>query len=174
MKKSTVFLPRNKFGLYMVTKGKFVMESFSRELLDEDGLGLRIGEYLYRLKSSEIVDFKDKPEYTRRKIGDTGLVLNPGETYVIETEEWVDMRGMLGTVSGYPPVSRKGIHVDTWTIPTGYKGKLLLTVTVTNKTRIYPETPIAKFMVYDLPKVDKRGRHKGHYENLHCEEEIQE
>jgi dCTP deaminase len=140
-----------------VMRSNLVIEPYDLENLTECGYNLHIGDTLYRLKGDSL-DITEKQDYTKRALGKSGVVLKPGELYLVKTQECLFLSSVLGYIIPLQDAMRKGIFTQGSTVDVGYKGHLLIPVTVAKPIKIYPGIPFIKFKIEEDQTAETRTR----------------
>lgn len=112
------------------------------------------------------IDLKEPIEYKEDIIPEDGIILYPGELYLIPTKETIGSNYYIPMITGRSSMGRAGIsvHQEAGFGDIGYHGKWTLQVTVTYPTKIYPNMKMAQmYMVVPAGSIDilYSGKYQG-------------
>lgn len=152
-----------------ISSGAIRVSEFDESKLNPNSYNISTGSYVKMYQDITIIDLKDPDTYkhvTEIKIPEEGMVLRPGNLYLIPTREIIETDRYIPLITGRSSIGRLGItvHQEAGFGDIGYKGVWTLQVRVTYPTRIYPNLPIAQ--VYFLTPsgraaVKYHGRYQG-------------
>ena len=112
------------------------------------------------------IDLKEKVEYDTVEIPEDGILLRPGELYLVPTVEHIHTDYFEPIITGRSSMGRLGIavHQEAGFGDIGFNGTMTLQLKVTYPTRIYPYFPMAQ--VYFLtPHGEIKDLYNGKYQN---------
>lgn len=112
------------------------------------------------------IDLKEKVEYDTTEIPENGILLQPGELYLVPTVENIHTDYYEPIITGRSTMGRLGIsvHQEAGFGDIGFNGHMTLQLKVTYPTRIYPFFPMAQ--VYFLtPHGEIKDLYHGKYQN---------
>ena len=123
--------------------GDIVIDPFDPELLNPASVDLRLGDvvcqYVMNLREADI-DSKVEPRTVGYVIdGDEGIVLRPGELYLMHTVERVYTSRFVPIIDGKSSIGRLGIcvHLTAGYGDPGFNGQYTLEVTSVLPVRVY-------------------------------------
>ena len=122
---------------------------------------------LSRLRLGPVHDIQDKPDMVAHEMGPEGMILWPGQAYLLSTEEvftlpW-DVAGVIDGKSGIGRLFVK-VHETAGNIAPGFTGRVTLEVTTMLPIRIYPGLRFGQVRFHPLtepvtpPEVSKPPR----------------
>lgn len=112
------------------------------------------------------IDAAKPVQYTDIDIPEEGLILRPGELYLIATNEIIGTDCYIPMITGRSSMGRMGVsvHQEAGFGDIGYHGKWTLQVTVVKPVKIYPNMKMAQ-MYMVVPSGDTSIKYKGKYQN---------
>lgn len=112
------------------------------------------------------IDAAKPIQYTDIEIPEEGLILRPGELYLIATNETIGTDCYIPMITGRSSMGRMGVsvHQEAGFGDIGYHGKWTLQVTVVKPVKIYPNMKMAQ-MYMVVPSGDTSIKYKGKYQN---------
>jgi len=128
--------------LAAIAAGDIAINPFDEKQLNPNSYDLRLApEYAVYEKrdSGGLIDAaKDNP-IIRKRIGEEGLVLEPGELYLMATQEYTYSRCFVPGLEGRSSLGRLGVsvHATAGFGDVGFKGTWTLEVSVIRPVRIY-------------------------------------
>ena len=150
------------------------IEPYDKANINPNSYNLTIGnEILYCkcrknfwVNGKPAIDLKDPIEYEKDIIPEDGIILYPGELYLIATKETIGSNYYIPMITGRSSMGRAGIsvHQEAGFGDIGYHGKWTLQVTVTYPTKIYPNMKMAQmYMVVPSGPIDilYNGKYQG-------------
>lgn len=122
-----------------VETGGIVIEPFNTSNINPNSYNYTISPVILK-NIDEIIDVKSIDSYEKITMTDKGYILEPGECYLGCTNEIFGTNKFACLVTGRSSIGRKFItnHVTAALIDQGFKGTITLEITVTKRTRIYP------------------------------------
>lgn len=112
------------------------------------------------------IDTAKPIQYTDIEIPEEGLILRPGELYLIATNETIGTDCYIPMITGRSSMGRIGVsvHQEAGFGDIGYHGKWTLQVTVVKPVKIYPNMKIAQ-MYMVVPSGSIADLYHGKYQN---------
>jgi len=157
--------------LEYIRSGRLVVEPFAEEMVRENGLDLRLGEQLCVLRlRSRVLDVNadcDLSEYYHCiEARDGSVVLEPGDTVLLHTMEYIRMpNDLMGFVELRSTFARLGFQMPPTIIDAGFEGQLTIEVTAPPfPTKIRVGTRFLHVVFARLTKAVSRpyrGRYQG-------------
>lgn len=154
-----------------VRNGLITISDYNPKRLNPNSYNLAIGNEVVMYKNVGVIDLKDPETYssiTRIPIdAEEGLILRPGNLYLINTAEEVGTDLFIPMLAGRSSMGRLGIavHQSAGFGDIGYSGKFTLQIRVTYPTKIYPGLMMSQ--IYFLTPAGEIGsRYTGHYRNV--------
>ncbi|NWG08702.1 MAG: dCTP deaminase [Nitrososphaerales archaeon] len=113
-----------------IKEGRLVVEPFDKSIVRENGIDLRLGNEIARLRNTDVVfdvhGNNRMEEFFERESNDS-FVINPGERVLVCTFEYIelqsDLMGFLNLRSSY---ARVGLSLPPTVIDAGFRGQLTL------------------------------------------------
>lgn len=132
-----------------INSGRIEISDFDPKNLNPNSYNLSIGNIVRMYTNPIVFDLKDPRTYSELndiELTDEGLVLRPGNLYLVGTKETVGSDYYEPIITGRSSIGRLGIsvHQEAGFADIGYHGPLTLQIKVTYPTRIYPFLPIAQ------------------------------
>ena len=129
----------------------------------ENGLDLTVGPRVavakdcildpYHMSRDEIASCFEEAE-----IPDEGIVLKPGNVYLLHTGEYVRMPdGVVGLANLKSTLARRGVLIPPTIVDAGFEGEIVIEVQTGTYVRIYKGMP---FLHLVLLKADGRGNYR--------------
>jgi dCTP deaminase len=126
-----MILSNSEIHKYIKEK-KLVIDPFNEDTVRENGIDLRFGSEIARLKrSNTIFDPHDKNEYEKffEKEVKESFIINPYERVLVCTLEYIELRGdLVGLVNLRSSYARIGLSLPPTIVDTGFKGQLTLQI----------------------------------------------
>lgn len=159
--------------------GNIMIENMANGALNKpNSCDIRIGNTLYvhenvidlRYASSYMEEvMKDKPISLKKiQIPETGLLLEPNKIYLSKTIETIETHGYVPAMYGKASLSLLGVNIN---MNNGikhdeYNGSLLLSISVTKPTIIYPDIKIGNLSFF--PSLDPSPKIRNLDSGLQC------
>ena len=150
-----------------VRKGRISIDNYSRENLNPNSYNIAIGNTYTVYEDIDVIDLKDPSTYKDTVtfvIPDEGVVLRPGNIYLVPTAESIGTDFFEPIITGRSSIGRLGIcvHQEAGFGDIGYHGNMTLQIKVTRPTRIYANLRLCQ--VYFLtPRGKISELYHGHY-----------
>ena len=111
---------------------RLIINPFHEDTVRENGIDLRLGSEIARLKRTESVfDTRGKNEYERffeKEIGES-FIINPNERILVCTLEFIELKSdLMGFVNLRSSFARVGLSLPPTIVDAGFKGQLTLHV----------------------------------------------
>lgn len=128
-----------------------VISDFSEDRLNPNSYNVRLHNE-YAVYKDDVLDMKQPCEIEVRTIPEDGLVLQPGELYLMRTVEYTETKNLVPMLEGRSSVGRLGIciHVTAGFGDNGFKGYWTLEVTCTKPVRIYAGVEIGQVYFHTI------------------------
>ena len=144
-----------------------VIEPYDRSCLGTNSYDVHISKYL-ACYIDEIIDAKKHNSVNHFEIGDEGIVLTPGKTYLGSTLEYTETRKCVPFLEGKSSVGRLGIdiHATAGKGDVGFCNHWTLEISVSQAVRVYAGMPIGQliyFMVEGDVEVDYSSKVSAKY-----------
>lgn len=140
---------------YIKARGWLKIDPFQEKRLSETGYRLSIGEHIYKLKYEKSVDVTKKQEFSSKKVTEKGALLKPGELYLIETLERIELSHLYCETTPLQDAARKGLVTIPGEVMKGFKGNLLVSVHVAVPVQVAKGFPFIQLSVEVLEGKDK-------------------
>lgn len=129
--------------------GRIMITEFKKENLNPNSYNITIGDQFSMYKDITHIDLKNKETYSETevyKISDEGVILRPGNLYLIPTKEIIMTEHYIPLITGRSSIGRLGIavHQEAGFGDIGYSGIWTMQVKVTYPTKIYPHIQIGQ------------------------------
>lgn len=117
---------------YYIDKGLIRVEPFDPEIVRENGIDLRIGSQIARLRrTSQLLDVRsvrDLEEYYEVEDG-SSFVIYPGERVLLSTLEYIKLPDdLMGFVELRSTYARLGLSLPPTIVDAGFEGNITLEV----------------------------------------------
>jgi len=155
---------------YYIEKGKIVVEPFDPEIVRENGIDLRIGGQIARLRRTDrVLDTANPPEdladFYMVEEGDS-FTIQPGERVLLTTLEYLKLPDdIMGFVELRSSFARVGLTVPPTIIDAGFEGNITLEIHGSSfPVKVYKGQRFAHVIfARTLSPVEKpyRGRYQG-------------
>ena len=127
-----MFLSENEIWEY-IKKGELIIEPFSPEVVDKNGLDLRVGQEYAVIKPSDepvdIAEIKGIEDIGEVKTAEKDIILKPGYIYLINTLEFIVMpKDLIGVCCLRSTFARLGISIAPTIIDAGFRGKIVMEI----------------------------------------------
>ena len=107
-----------------------IVEPFDKSIVRENGIDLRLGNEIARLRNTDTVfdiHSKNKMEEFFEKEFKNSFVINPGERVLVCTFEHIELKsGLMGFVNLRSSYARIGLSLPPTVIDAGFRGQLTL------------------------------------------------
>jgi len=138
-----------------VMRGDIEITPFKKEHINPASIDLTLGRYytMYQpLLLNACYDVKAEIPSHRRTIPDEGLILTPGELYLMHTEERVATKHFVSVLDGKSSIGRLGIcvHLTAGYGDVGFDGQYTLEMTSVFRMRIYAGMKIAQMRFHTV------------------------
>lgn len=153
-----------------VQAGVIDIAPFDRLLVNPASVDLRLGRRVKRYVSTRLLDCKDPHmETAEREIGEDGLVLHPGELYLMHTEERVYTRLFVPVLDGKSSIGRLGVqvHLTAGYGDPGFDGQYTLEVTTVYPVRVYAGMRFCQMRFHTI--VGELRQYEGNYVGEHSD-----
>lgn len=138
--------------LECIDKGSIVIQPFDQANLGANSYDVHLGEDLATYASA-ILDARKHNEVDRFKIdADSGIVLEPGRTYLGVTQEYTETHEHVPFLEGKSSVGRLGIdiHATAGKGDVGFCNYWTLEISVHQPVRVYAGMPIAQLIYFEI------------------------
>lgn len=135
-----------------IEQNNIKIDPFDSHLINTNSYDVRLGKK-YLKYSDDILDPKRAPTYQLLDIPEEGLVLNPGDFILAETNEKIGSTAYVPILHAKSSTARSGlfVHITADLIDIGSYGKLTLQLYATLKVTIYPHMRIGQVSFW-VPK----------------------
>ena len=135
-----------------------VIEPYDRACLGTNSYDVHLSKHL-ACYIDDIIDAKKHNQVDRFQIGEQGIVLHPGKTYLGSTVEYTETRLYVPFLEGKSSVGRLGIdiHATAGKGDVGFCNHWTLEISVSQPVRVYAGMPIGQliyFMVEGKVEID--------------------
>lgn len=149
-----------------ITKGGISIEPFNKDQLNPNSYDLRLSKHVAVYRESEL-DAAKENNLERFEIPEKeGLLLAPGELYLMSTAEHTYTSDFVPGIEGRSSVARLGIsiHATAGFGDVGFNGTWTLEVSVIKPVRVYRNMRICQIFFEEISSaVDWEGRYAGKY-----------
>jgi dCTP deaminase len=144
-----------------------VIEPYDRACLGTNSYDVHLSKHL-ACYIDDIIDAKKHNQVDRFQIGEQGIVLHPGKTYLGSTVEYTETRLYVPFLEGKSSVGRLGIdiHATAGKGDVGFCNHWTLEISVSQPVRVYAGMPIGQliyFMVDGKVEVDYSAKASAKY-----------
>ncbi|MFP6854658.1 MAG: dCTP deaminase [Opitutales bacterium] len=126
-----------------------VIEPLDRSCLGTNSYDVHLGKHL-ACYVAEVLDARQHNQVERFEIGDAGIELRPGKTYLGSTEEYTETRRYVPFLEGKSSVGRLGIdiHATAGKGDVGFCNHWTLEISVAQPVRVYAGMPIGQLIYF--------------------------
>ena len=154
-----------------VRLGRITISRYDRQNLNPNSYNISIGSTVMLYSNVHVIDLRQsaeelKTEIHKLKLDEGGLLLRPGNLYLVPTREIIGSDFYEPIITGRSSIGRLGIsvHQEAGFGDIGFKGCMTLQIRCTYPTAIYPHLRIGQ--VYFLsPHGAIRSLYNGHYQH---------
>ena len=144
--------------LHAIEKKDIVIEPYDRSCLGTNSYDVHLSKFL-ACYVDDVIDAKRHNQVKHFEIDQTGIVLNPGKTYLGSTLEYTETHQCVPFLEGKSSVGRLGIdiHATAGKGDVGFCNHWTLEISVSQSVRVYAGMPIGQliyFMVEGDVEVD--------------------
>lgn len=144
-----------------------VIEPYDRACLGTNSYDVHLSKNL-ACYIDDIIDAKKHNQVDRFQIGEQGIVLHPGKTYLGSTIEYTETRQYVPFLEGKSSVGRLGIdiHATAGKGDVGFCNHWTLEISVSQPVRVYAGMPIGQliyFMVEGKVEIDYSAKASAKY-----------
>jgi dCTP deaminase len=144
-----------------------VIEPYDRACLGTNSYDVHLSKHL-ACYIDDIIDAKKHNQVDRFQIGEQGIVLHPGKTYLGSTVEYTETRLYVPFLEGKSSVGRLGIdiHATAGKGDVGFCNHWTLEISVSQPVRVYAGMPIGQliyFMVEGKVEIDYSAKASAKY-----------
>jgi dCTP deaminase len=144
-----------------------VIEPYDRACLGTNSYDVHLSKHL-ACYIDDIIDAKKHNQVDRFQIGEQGIVLHPGKTYLGSTVEYTETRLHVPFLEGKSSVGRLGIdiHATAGKGDVGFCNHWTLEISVSQPVRVYAGMPIGQliyFMVEGKVEIDYSAKASAKY-----------
>jgi dCTP deaminase len=144
-----------------------VIEPYDRACLGTNSYDVHLSKHL-ACYIDDIIDAKKHNQVDRFQIGEQGIVLHPGKTYLGSTVEYTETRLYVPFLEGKSSVGRLGIdiHATAGKGDVGFCNHWTLEISVSQPVRVYAGMPIGQliyFMIDGKVEVDYSAKASAKY-----------
>jgi len=124
---------------------------YDKAKLNPNSYDLSLGDTVLRSKD-KVIDVKQKPGFEEVTIPQDGLVLEPGQLFLVGTQEYTETTGAVPVLFGKSSLSRLGlsIHCTGGFGDNGFKGNWTLALSCVKPIKIYPDMKICQIVYFDI------------------------
>jgi dCTP deaminase len=153
--------------LHAIEKKDIVIEPYDRSCLGTNSYDVHLSKFL-ACYVDDVIDAKRHNQVKHFEIGQTGIVLNPGKTYLGSTLEYTETHQCVPFLEGKSSVGRLGIdiHATAGKGDVGFCNHWTLEISVSQSVRVYAGMPIGQliyFMVEGDVEVDYSSKATAKY-----------
>ena len=153
--------------LEAIARNDIVIEPYDRNCLGTNSYDVHLSKYL-ACYIDEIIDARKHNQVEHFEIGDEGIVLHPGKTYLGSTMEYTETRRYVPFLEGKSSVGRLGIdiHATAGKGDVGFCNHWTLEISVSQPVRVYAGMPIGQliyFLVDGAVEVDYASKASAKY-----------
>lgn len=150
-----------------VEKKYIVMDPFDESNLNPNSYNIRLGDTVTIYADIDVIDLKNPDTYDKvreYKIPDDGMILRPGNLYLIRSKEIFGSNFYVPIITGRSSMGRLGIqmHHEAGFGDIGYFGPWTFQLKVSYPTRVYAGLKMAQ-VYFIVPQGDFSVRYNGHY-----------
>jgi dCTP deaminase len=126
-----------------------VIEPYDRECLGTNSYDVHLSPHL-ACYVDEVIDAKKHNQVEHFEISPSGIVLNPGKTYLGSTLEYTETRRFVPFLEGKSSVGRLGIdiHATAGKGDVGFCNHWTLEISVSQPVRVYAGMPIGQLIYF--------------------------
>jgi dCTP deaminase len=153
--------------LHAIEKKDIVIEPYDRCCLGTNSYDVHLSKFL-ACYVDDVIDAKRHNQVKHFEIDQTGIVLNPGKTYLGSTLEYTETHQCVPFLEGKSSVGRLGIdiHATAGKGDVGFCNHWTLEISVSQSVRVYAGMPIGQliyFMVEGDVEVDYSSKATAKY-----------
>ena len=153
--------------LHAIEKKDIVIEPYDRSCLGTNSYDVHLSKFL-ACYVDDVIDAKRHNQVKHFEIDQTGIVLNPGKTYLGSTLEYTETHQCVPFLEGKSSVGRLGIdiHATAGKGDVGFCNHWTLEISVSQSVRVYAGMPIGQliyFMVEGDVEVDYSSKTTAKY-----------
>ena len=153
--------------LHAIEKKDIVIEPYDRSCLGTNSYDVHLSKFL-ACYVDDVIDAKRHNQVKHFEIDQTGIVLNPGKTYLGSTLEYTETHQCVPFLEGKSSVGRLGIdiHATAGKGDVGFCNHWTLEISVSQSVRVYAGMPIGQliyFMVEGDIEVDYSSKATAKY-----------
>ncbi|MDG0963503.1 MAG: dCTP deaminase [Opitutales bacterium] len=153
--------------LHAIEKKDIVIEPYDRACLGTNSYDVHLSKFL-ACYVDDVIDAKRHNQVKHFEIDRTGIVLNPGKTYLGSTLEYTETHQCVPFLEGKSSVGRLGIdiHATAGKGDVGFCNHWTLEISVSQSVRVYAGMPIGQliyFMVEGDVEVDYSSKASAKY-----------
>jgi dCTP deaminase len=144
-----------------------VIEPYDRECLGTNSYDVHLSPHL-ACYVDEVIDAKKHNQVEPFEIPPSGIVLNPGKTYLGSTLEYTETRRFVPFLEGKSSVGRLGIdiHATAGKGDVGFCNHWTLEISVSQPVRVYAGMPIGQLIYFAVEgdvEVDYQAKSSAKY-----------
>jgi dCTP deaminase len=144
-----------------------VIEPYDRECLGTNSYDVHLSPHL-ACYVDEVIDAKKHNQVEHFEISPSGIVLNPGKTYLGSTLEYTETRRFVPFLEGKSSVGRLGIdiHATAGKGDVGFCNHWTLEISVSQPVRVYAGMPIGQLIYFGVEgdvEVDYQAKSSAKY-----------
>ena len=150
--------------LEAISTGHVAIEPFDESQLNPNSYDLRLGKHVVRYTPG-VIDAAKPHEIIQETIPAEGIVLQPGELYLMATKEVTKTSNYVPGIEGRSSVGRLGVsvHATAGFGDVGFHGTWTLEVYVIRPVRIYEGMRICQIFFEDCSTIRKGDVYCGKY-----------
>jgi dCTP deaminase len=137
--------------LFAIKKKDIVIEPYDRSCLGTNSYDVHLSKFL-ACYVDNIIDAKRHNKVKHFEIDRTGIVLNPGKTYLGSTLEYTETHRCVPFLEGKSSVGRLGIdiHATAGKGDVGFCNHWTLEISVSQSVRVYAGMPIGQLIYFTV------------------------
>lgn len=152
-----------------VRSGNITISPFIEDNVGPNSYDLHWGNVAIQVlpnMDGEYIDMREPAAFCTRYIPETGMIIEPGELYLIATDECVGSSLYVPQIVGRSSIGRMGISVSPHAAfgDLGYFGKWTLQVSSVMPVKIYPHMRVCHVFFEEVvgdTAIAYRGRYQG-------------
>ena len=135
--------------LHAIEKKDIVIEHYDRCCLGTNSYDVHLSKFL-ACYVDDVIDAKRHNQVKHFEIDQTGIVLNPGKTYLGSTLEYTETHQCVPFLEGKSSVGRLGIdiHATAGKGDVGFCNHWTLEISVSQSVRVYAGMPIGQLIYF--------------------------
>ena len=158
--------------LHAIEKKDIVIEPYDRSCLGTNSYDVHLSKFL-ACYVDDVIDAKRHNQVKHFEIDQTGIVLNPGKTYLGSTLEYTETHQCVPFLEGKSSVGRLGIdiHATAGKGDVGFCNHWTLEISVSQSVRVYAGMPIGQ-LIYFMVEGDIEVDYSSKIGRASCRERV--